>query len=123
MVLSHWLQAHVQALAGERHPISPAAIKKAERYIAGRFRLLGLDVSLHAFEVRGKTYRNIIGSLRPAKTRGESHVCPLIIAAHYDTVQGSPGADDNASGVAVMMEAARMLRGLSHTDEIRFIAF
>src|SRR5207244_3343795 len=48
---------------------------------------------------------------------------PLIIAAHYDTVEGSPGADDNASALAVMLEVARNLRGVPLTRSVRFIAF
>src|SRR3989454_11731581 len=48
---------------------------------------------------------------------------PLIIAAHYDTVEGSPGADDNASGLAVMLEVARNLRAVPMTRGVRFIAF
>ncbi len=112
------LLAHVRALSMERHPRSaPAALKKAEAYLAEQFRLAGLDVSAHPFQALGGTYRNIIGTRTP-------HLSPpLIVAAHYDTVEGSPGADDNASALAVMLEAARCLRGAALTRCVRFIGF
>jgi Zn-dependent M28 family amino/carboxypeptidase len=48
---------------------------------------------------------------------------PLILAAHYDTVEGSPGADDNASAVTVLLETARRLRGMDRMREVHCIGF
>ena len=70
----------------------------------------------------GGTYKNVLGTLRPARAAFRSSRPPLIIAAHYDTIQDTPGADDNASGLAVMLEAARSLREASLAYEVRFIA-
>jgi len=73
----------------------------------------------------GGTYRNVFASLLPthqARDRGSSPA-PLILAAHYDTVEGSPGADDNASAVAVLLETARRLRGVDRMREIHCIGF
>ncbi|MDO8545824.1 MAG: M28 family peptidase [Nitrospirales bacterium] len=133
------LLAHLRALIAERHPLSsPAALQQAEGYLAEQFRLLGLEVSTHSFEALGGTYRNVIGRMPvpkgdaggdcPPSAWGLSPFCdvsppPLIIAAHYDTVMGSPGADDNASALAVMLEVARYLRGVTLSREVRFIAF
>jgi Peptidase family M28 len=117
------LLAHLRALIAERHPLSsPAALQQAEDYLAEQFRLLGLAVSMHAFEALGGTYRNVIGthSASPPSPAAEP---PLVVAAHYDTVEGSPGADDNASALAVMLEAARGLRDVPLSREVRFIAF
>ena len=117
------LLAHLRALIAERHPLSsPAALQQAEDYLAEQFRLLGLAVSMHAFEALGGTYRNVIGthSASPPSPAAEP---PLVVAAHYDTVEGSPGADDNASALAVMLEAARGLRDIPLSREVRFIAF
>jgi Zn-dependent M28 family amino/carboxypeptidase len=112
------LRAHLRALIAERHPLSsPVALQRAEDYLTEQFRLLGLDVSTHSFEALGGTYRNVIGTHPPQSP------FPLIIAAHYDTVMGSPGADDNASALAVMLEVARSLRGATLSREVRFIAF
>jgi Zn-dependent M28 family amino/carboxypeptidase len=112
------LLAHLRALAGERHPTTSfVALREAETYLGDQFRLLGLDVSAHPFKAFGGTYRNVVG------TRHAQSPFPLIIAAHYDTVMGSPGADDNASALAVLLETARRLREVPLSREIRFIAF
>ncbi len=117
------LSAHLRALIAERHPLSsPVALQQAEDYLAGQFRLLGLDVSTHSFEALAGTYRNVIGTRSASNPSPESNA-PLIIAAHYDTVMGSPGADDNASALAVMLEVARCLRDVPLSREVRFIAF
>jgi Zn-dependent M28 family amino/carboxypeptidase len=70
----------------------------------------------------GDTYRNVIGT-RPASHPSPERAAPLIVAAHYDTVRDSPGADDNASALAVLLEAAQCLRSVPLSREVRFIAF
>src|SRR5438876_3521726 len=121
--------AHLRALIGERHPVtSPASLRRAEAYLTEQFTDLGLEVSTHSFKALGGTYRNVIGAMLPQKgdspqAEGGQSPSPLIIAAHYDTVEGSPGADDNASGLAVMLEVARNLRAVPMNRGVRFIAF
>ena len=111
---------HLRALVAERHPLSsPAALHRAEDYLAEQFRLLGLEVASHPFKAMGETYRNVIATV-PASP---GNAAPLLIAAHYDTVLGSPGADDNASALAVLLEAARCLREVTLGRDVRFIAF
>lgn len=120
------LLVHLHALVGERHPVtSPAHLQQVEEYIADTFEQLGLQVSLHPFEAMGGTYRNVIASLLPTHqaTGQDTSQAPLILAAHYDTVEGSPGADDNASAVAVLLETARRLRGVDRMREIHCIGF
>jgi aminopeptidase YwaD len=121
--VSDRLREHLSALVGDRHPATcPEGLRAAADYLAGQFHALGLQVTTHAFEALGGCYRNIIGTLDPC-AEPSSAASPLLIAAHYDTVPLSPGADDNASGLAVMLEAAR---GLSRTGlgrPVRFIAF
>ena len=120
------LLVHLHALVGERHPVtSPAHLQRAEEYIADTFEQLGLQVALHPFEAMGGTYRNVIASLLPTHqaTGQDTSLAPLILAAHYDTVEGSPGADDNASAVAVLLETARRLRGVDRMREIHCIGF
>jgi aminopeptidase YwaD len=124
MGLRDRLRTHVQALAGERHPFySGLALERAKHYIHDQLRLLSLNTSFHPFDAFGTSYHNVVGILRPFADATLSALPPLILAAHYDTVQGSPGADDNASGVAVLLETARTLRDLPLSAEIRFIAF
>lgn len=120
---------HLRALIGERHPTSsPAALRRAEDYLTEQFKVLGLEVSTHPFRALGDTYRNVIGTHHAEKGTvpflpGDCPPFPLIIAAHYDTVRGSPGADDNASALAVMLEVARCMRDVPLSREVRFIAF
>jgi len=114
---------HLRALIGERHPVSsPAALRRAEGYLAEQLEALGLLVSTHPFKALGDTYRNVIGT-RPASGPSPEGAAPLIVAAHYDTVRGSPGADDNASALVVLLEAVQRLRSVPLRREIRFIAF
>jgi aminopeptidase YwaD len=117
------LLSDLRALACERHPFSsPANLRRAQDYLAGQYKRLGLRVSFHAFRALGGTYMNVLGTLRPSRPNLYRSNPPLIIAAHYDTVEGTPGADDNASGLAVILETARRLREEVLTREIRFIA-
>ena len=119
------LKAHLQAIVGDRHPHSShAKLQQTESYLVAQFHRLGLNVALHPFKAFGGTYRNVVASL-PVSSRhtgGENHA-PLIIAAHYDTVPHCPGADDNASGLAVMLEVARRVIHNSHDRDVQFIAF
>src|SRR2546426_8277485 len=94
---------HLRALIGERHPVSsPTALRQAEGYLTEQFKALGLEVSTHPFKALGHTYRNVIGTRPASHPPSPESDAPLIIAAHYDTVRGSPGADDNASALAVL---------------------
>src|SRR2546428_11427020 len=101
-IMDDVLLSPLGALIAERHPVTaPAALRRTEAYLTEQFTRLGLDVSTHPFKALGGTYRNVIGVLPPVEKgdspheeRGQSPFPPLIIAAHYDTVEGSPGADD-----------------------------
>lgn len=113
------LRAYLRALVGERHPVfSPEKLKETDHYLTEEFRRFGLDVVRAPFEALGGTHYNVIGTL--ASRHG---TLPLILAAHYDTVQGSPGADDNASGLVVLLDVASRLASRRFHRTIRFIAF
>ncbi len=90
----------------------------ARTHIVNHFSGLGLSTSLEPFTYSGSIYNNVVAVL-PGTTSPNDI---LIIGAHYDSV-GYPGADDNASGVAGIMEAARVLSKYSFQSTIRFIAF
>jgi Zn-dependent M28 family amino/carboxypeptidase len=116
------LRAHVAALLGERHPTTaPAALERSKRYLHDQFTAYGLPVALHRFQAFDTTYHNVIATLPPSNPSATGP--PLIIAAHYDTVPASPGADDNASAVAVVLEAARALQSKRLAGEVRLIGF
>ena len=112
---------HLAVLARERHPdTTPAALRETAVYLSRQFSGLGLDVSTHQFEAWGQTYDNVIGT-KPS-VHGAA-TAPLILAAHYDTVEGSPGADDNASALTVLLEVARRIQQTELTRPVQFIAF
>ncbi len=120
--LENALRGHVQRLAGdigERHVLRPASLHAAERYIAESFTTLGFGVNRQAYEAQGVDCANleitITGADRPSEI--------VLTGAHYDTVPGSPGADDNASGVAATLELARLLRESKPARTIRLVAF
>lgn len=80
---------------------------------------LGLTTSSQEFAAWGGTHENVIGT-----TSNSSRLqAPLILAAHYDTVPRSPGADDNASGLAVLLDVARRIRQISLDRPVQFVAF
>jgi Zn-dependent M28 family amino/carboxypeptidase len=113
--------ADLTFLARERHPDgSPQALTNTAQYLDQRFSALGFAVSSHDFTRAGTTYRNVIATRfsdpGPAKA-------PLVLAAHYDTVLGSPGADDNASALAVLLDVASQLNGRALPCPLQFIGF
>lgn len=105
-------------IVGERNPRT--ALKQLAAvgaYIEKEFAGFGLRVESDPFSYRGRSYRNIIA-------RTQARRAPLVIlGAHFDAVEGSPGADDNASGVAVLLEAARLLASMRLNFEMLFCAF
>jgi aminopeptidase YwaD len=99
------LRRTLQTIIGERNPFyAHRHLAAVESFIEREFNSYGLAVESDYFTYRGTKFRNIIGRLGPQ--RGTS--C-FILGAHFDSVPGTPGADDNASGVAVLLEAARLL--------------
>ncbi len=116
------LKEHVRQIAGEigeRHYGEKLdAYNKAAEYIKNTFKQNGLVPYEEEFNDKF-LYRNIIAE-HYGTTLGDEI---LVIGAHYDTVWGSSGADDNASGVAVMLEIARQLKDVKLDRTIRFVAF
>jgi Zn-dependent M28 family amino/carboxypeptidase len=120
--LDQALRGHVACLAGEigeRHVWRPAALHAAETYIGDQLASLGYQVGRHSYVTRGVESSNL-----EVIVRGRSRAAQIIVVgAHYDTVPGSPGADDNASGVAALIELARALRDAAPARTIRLVAF
>lgn len=78
------------------------------------------EVENYEFEFQGKTHQNLILNLNSAS---ESNLPPILIGAHYDAVPGTPGADDNATGVAVLLELAAVFSASPIKYPIRIVAF
>ncbi|MBI3610746.1 MAG: M28 family peptidase [Nitrospirae bacterium] len=118
------LTDHLKRLIGVRHHASaPERLDASADYITAQFRAAGLAIRNHWFEAFGHQNRNVVASVRGRARRGFKRESLLILAAHYDTVCNSPGADDNASGVAVMLEAARVLGSIGVSAPLAFIGF
>lgn len=83
------------------------ALNQAAGYIKGEWEKLGLSVEEQKYQAVGNEYKNLICSFGPEK--GER----IIVGAHYDVCGDQDGADDNASGVAGLLEIARMLKQYS----------
>ena len=114
------LLKHLEALVGERNPFStPEPLEQAGAYIAHQFQSLGLAVSREAVPYEGTLTHNIFG----LKAGTDPAAGTFILAAHYDSVEGSPGADDNASAVAALLETARCLEDTSVKGSVLFAAF
>ena len=116
------LRRHVGRLAGEigeRHVLRPESLHAAERYIAETWRGHGFEVNRQSYQAQGVDCANLELVIAGA-ARSEEIV---LAGAHYDTVPGSPGADDNASGVAAILELARLLRAAKPARTIKLVAF
>lgn len=116
------LTRHLAALAGEigeRHLWRYEALEAAAHYIDTVLADLRYHVTAQHFEVWGKTVKNLEvelpGMLHPEEI--------IVVGGHYDSVPGSPGANDNATGVAAMLEIARLLAGQLLPRTVRFVAF
>jgi Zn-dependent M28 family amino/carboxypeptidase len=118
------LKGHIEIIAAREHNIdSYEALENAARYIEASLHGLGYEVGRQIFTVRGKPVRNIDAIIEPAPGITEPDV--LVIGAHYDSAQGTPGANDNASGVAAILELAGLLADLKGTTKkrIRLVLF
>jgi Zn-dependent M28 family amino/carboxypeptidase len=109
----------LQRIVGERSPFGGARhLAAVEEFIKAEFASYGLAVENDSFSYRGESFHNIVA--RSGKSISE----PLIIVgAHFDSVVGTPGADDNASGVAVLLETARLLAERNSAVKVLFCAF
>lgn len=99
--------------------------RAAEQYVADYFTHLGLDsVELHVYQHEGDTWRNAVGTIVGVENPEKIIiVCGHLDATSEDPYNDAPGAEDNASGTAVALEAARVMAGGSFGMTVKFIAF
>ena len=116
------LSVHVQTLAGdigERHRFQLAALREAEWYLRGTLERMGHVVRAQAVSTFSADLHNLEVVLEGDGASDET----VVVGAHYDSVSGSPGANDNASGVAALLELVRTL-GSEHVGRrVRAVAF
>jgi len=114
------LKGHVQNIHFDRNPYDhDRELEQAAQYIEREFLNIGWEVKEDRFQWEGRSYKNIVaekkGTISPNRV--------VILGAHYDTVPGSPGADDNASAIAVLLEVARNIQTVPLECTLRLIAF
>lgn len=97
----------------------PDALPGAADYIAAEWREQGYHVTPYNYRVKSVDCANLaitrLGQRRPGEL--------LLIGAHYDSVIGSPGANDNGSGIAALLELSRLFTRLAPDISVRFVAF
>jgi Zn-dependent M28 family amino/carboxypeptidase len=116
------LESHVMTLCREpmgRNNHKGQSLDSARSYIAGQLQAAGYAVGFEEYISSGHTFANVIAELPGTARPGEI----IIVGAHYDTIVGAPGADDNASGVAAVLELAALFSNKSFPRTIRFAAF
>jgi aminopeptidase YwaD len=99
------LRRTLEAVVGERNPFGGRRhLAEVESFIHAELQSYGIPVESDWFSYYGKRFRNVIGQIGDPLSRSL-----VILGAHFDSVEGGPGADDNGSGVAVLLESARIL--------------
>jgi hypothetical protein len=116
------LYGHVEHLSvriGSRSVYEYDKLNAAKEYILLSLKAMGHAPALQDYSYDGRMFSNIIVSI-PGKTHPEEIV---LIGAHYDTVAGTPGADDNASAVALLLEMCRQLKQEQPARTLRLVFF
>ena len=114
------LVADVAALQGVRHyDANPAGMAAAKAHIEAQFTRSGLQVTRQPFTFRSWSAENLVGR-HPGLV---DEATTYIIDGHFDTVAQTPGADDNASAVAGMLEAMRVLSRYGFRHSLSFVGF
>lgn len=116
------LRHHVDRLAGEigpRWPGKPAVLEAAASYVEQEFQSQGWSVVRERYDAKGVEVSNLVVEL-PGSRRADQIV---VVGAHYDTLPTTPGADDNSSAVAMLIEVARILKGRTPGRTLRYVAF
>lgn len=114
------LRSHVTMLSQTFHPRDwqhEATLNRCADYIGAHFTSAGAVVQTQPVPAQGRQYRNVIARF------GVGQGSKLVVGAHYDAHEGTPGADDNASGVAALLELAYLLGRHPPNREIELVAY
>ncbi|HEY0008326.1 MAG TPA: M28 family peptidase, partial [Tepidisphaeraceae bacterium] len=110
---------HLSVTIGERHTQKPEALQQTADYLTKSLAELGYAVDTQTFSARGVGVHNLAGERR-GKTKPDEIV---VIGAHYDSVWNCPAANDNGSGVAAVLEIARVFAKIEPDRTVRFVLF
>jgi hypothetical protein len=117
------LEMHVRAVASRPHNLEhPEALEAAACYIETTLKDLGYTPQPQVYRVSDVDVRNIEVVIEPTLT-GAMPAQTLVIGAHYDAPEDSPGANDNSTGVAALLELAASLKGTTNSQRIRLVFF
>lgn len=114
------LKAHVSTLSQALHPRDwqhPENLDACAEYIAMHLKNAGAAVTSQVFTVQDREYQNVIGRF------GIGRGSKVVVGAHYDSCGDTPGADDNASGVAALIELAYLLGDHPPSNEVELVAY
>jgi Zn-dependent M28 family amino/carboxypeptidase len=120
--LEQRLKEHVVTLAddiGPRDVYIPENLKAASDYVQTFWKRNGYEVEVQSFMVQNVACENLVAEIQGRSKPDEI----VVVGAHYDTVSWSPGANDNGSAVAVLLELSRLFKSESPEITIRFVAF
>jgi Zn-dependent M28 family amino/carboxypeptidase len=118
--LQNALRAHVQRLAVDFAPrvhTNLTQLNRASAYIEAELRATSADTSVQRYTVTGRTFQNVVAKFGP--DTGEV----IVVGAHYDVAGEQPGADDNASGVAGLIELAKILSKVTLKQRVELVAY
>jgi len=114
------LRRHVAAIGAREHNLEhPEALAAVARYLDNELSAMGYAPAAQRFAAGATEVRNIEVEL-PGGARATE---VIVVGAHYDSVSGSPGANDNATGVAAVLELARLMRSRASARTVRFVLF
>ena len=116
------LRTHIDTLAldiGPRHVGRPGSLGRAAAYIADAYTRAGLNPERDVYQGVSGTFENVQAEIIGVGSTAEI----VVLGAHYDSIPGSPAANDNGSGVAALIELARMSHGRQFDRTLRFVAF
>src|SRR5262245_35631778 len=118
------LKRHIETIAAREHNLRRYdELEKAARYIEATLASYGYSFGRQEFFFDDSAVRNIDAVIEPRSGIADPQV--IVVGAHYDSVRGSPGANDNGSGVAAVLELARLLHNLrgAAAKRIRLVLF
>jgi len=114
------LREHVDFLADPAHPRGHdnlAGLERTAQYIADNLEASGGRVAVQTFVVLDQEYKNVRALFGPTSKER------IVVGAHYDTAEGLPGADDNASGVAALLGIAEIFRQYPPLAEVELVGY
>ncbi len=121
--LAQRLHRHVTSIASEPHNVlHHDALEKSAAYIEAELSGLGYQPVAQVYDIGGKSVRNIAVELVPNGANADTP--SIVVGAHYDSYGNAPGANDNGSGSAAVLELARLLKGFAPKDKrLRLVLF